>query len=288
MKVTNLFHKILGKSVILTRLSQHKPGLIGGLILLLILCMAIFAPYVSPYSPNHQNYDALSEPPSLKHPLGTDMYGRDIFSRIIFGTRYAFYIGIIAVLMTATIGVLIGIVGGYFGGFIDTLVTGLIDITWSLPAILAGLLISIVLGARLASVFLAIALVGWGKYARVIRGDTLSLRETPYVKSALVSGASSSRIIFKHILPNCISQIFVMASLGLGAAIRVEASLSFLGLGAQPPTPTWGAMLSEGKGYIATAPWMIMFPGIAIVIMVVCTNLLGDALRDALDPNLDF
>ena len=274
------------KNETLKRLVRNKPALAGGTIIFLLFIVLIFAPFVAPYSPFDQDLMQSLKPPSLAHPLGTDFYGRDVLSRIIFGSRWAIYIGAIAVGLSLFIGAIFGLIAGYYGGILDTIIQGMVDITWSFPAILAGLIISAILGAQLRNVFIAIALVAWAQYARLIRGEILSLKESEFVMAAQAAGSSARRIILKHMLPNAIAPILVIASLGMGRAIIIEASLSFLGLGAQPPTPTWGAMLNGGRTYLRMAPWVSLFPGLAIAAVVLALNLLGDGLRDALDPKL--
>ena len=273
---------------IFSRLFRHKLALVGMVIVALLILLAVLAPFIAPYSPTDQDLLNRFDPPSLKHPFGTDSYGRDIFSRVIFGTRISFYIGALAVGISSLIGVTLGALGGYFGGWSDSLIQGGVDTTWAFPAVLAGLALSALFGASLTNVMIAVALVYWGRYARITRGDVLAIKEREYVKAAHAAGASDLRVLFKHIFPNAIPSAIVVASLMFGDAIAVEATLSFLGMGAQPPTPSWGAMLSQGRSYMRMAPWISLFPGFAIVTVILAFNLLGDGLRDALDPKLKY
>ncbi|MCF7891064.1 ABC transporter permease [Candidatus Bipolaricaulota bacterium] len=267
---------------------RHKMAIIGAIIIGLLVITAIFSPFIAPYPPEEQDLMNRFEPPNFKHPLGTDSYGRDIFSRLVYGTRISLYIGVVAVFVSAAIGITLGIIAGYFGGWIDSLIQGGVDITWAFPAVLAGLTLSALFGSSLTNVMIAVALVYWGRYSRITRGDVLSIREREFVKAAKAAGAGDPRIILKHILPNAIPPAIVVATLMFGDAIAVEATLSFLGMGAQPPTPSWGAMLSYGRDYIRIAPWLSIFPGAAIMIVILGFNLIGDGLRDAIDPKLKY
>ena len=255
----------------------------GGLIIILLILTAVSAPIIVPYDPSEQNlFEGLKEPGS-KHILGQDRLGRDILSRIIYGSRVSLKVGIMAVGISLIIGLIIGSASGYFGGFIDNLFMRIADILLAFPGILLAIGITAVLGPSLTNVILALSIISWVGYARLIRGQILSVREYEYVSAARAIGAGSFRIITRHILPNIIAPVLVQASFGMAGAITAEAGLSFLGLGTQPPTPSWGSMLNEGRNYLLVAPHLTIFPGIAIMIVVIAFNFLGDSLRDMWD-----
>jgi len=261
-------------------------AVVGAIIIVLFILIALLAPLLAPKAPNAQSLkDALTSP-CWKHPLGTDEFGRSILSRIIFGARISLNIALIASAVALGIGVPLGALAGYYGGATDSIVQGLVDLTWAFPTILAALAIMFILGPGLHSVMIAVGIVYWAGYARITRGQFLALREEEYVQAARAVGASSLRIIWRHLLPNSLAPLLVQLSLGMGQVILIEASLSFLGLGAQPPTPSWGSMLSSGRAYLLTASWLTLFPGLAIMVVVLGFNLIGDGLRDALDPRL--
>ena len=261
-------------------------AIIGGIIIVLFILIALFAPLLAPKAPNAQSLkDALTSP-CWKDPLGTDEFGRSVLSRIIFGARVSLNIALIASVVALGIGVPLGALAGYYGGVTDSIVQGLVDLTWAFPTILAALAIMFVLGPGLHSVMIAVGVVYWAGYARITRGQFLALREEEYVQAARAVGASNLRIVWRHLLPNSLAPLLVQLSLGMGQVILIEASLSFLGLGAQPPTPSWGSMLSSGRAYLLTASWLTLFPGLAIMVVVLGFNLMGDGLRDALDPRL--
>lgn len=261
-------------------------AIIGSVIIVLFLLIALLAPLLAPHPPNALSLkDALTSP-CREHILGTDEFGRSILSRIIFGARVSLNIALIASAVALGIGVPLGALAGYYGGWFDSIVQGLVDLTWAFPTILAALAIMFILGTGLHSVMIAVGVVYWAGYARITRGQFLALREEEYVQAARALGASNFRIIWRHLLPNSLAPLLVQLSLGMGQVILIEASLSFLGLGAQPPTPSWGAMLSNGRAYLLVAPWQTLFPGVAIMLVVLGFNLMGDGLRDALDPRL--
>lgn len=265
---------------------QNKNAILGAILIALFLIVAIFAPLIAPRSPTAQSLKDALTPPSQKYPLGTDEFGRSILSRIIFGSRIALEIVLIASAVALGIGVPLGALAGFYGGAVDYVIQGLVDITWAFPTVLAALAIVFTLGPGLHSVMVAVGVVYWALYARIIRGQFIALREEEYIQAARAVGASNLRIVWRHLLPNSLAPLLVQLSLGMGQVILVAASLSFLGLGAQPPTPSWGYMLSEGRAYLLTAPWLMIFPGLAIAFVVLGFNLMGDGLRDALDPRL--
>ena len=261
-------------------------AIIGGVIIVLFLLIALLAPLLAPQPPNALALKDALTPPCREYTLGTDEFGRSILSRIIFGARVSLNIALIASAVALGIGVPLGALAGYYGGWFDSIVQGLVDLTWAFPTILAALAIMFILGTGLHSVMIAVGVVYWAGYARITRGQFLALREEEYVQAARAVGASNLRIIWRHLLPNSLAPLLVQLSLGMGQVILIEASLSFLGLGAQPPTPSWGAMLSNGRAYLLAAPWLTLFPGLAIMLVVLGFNLMGDGLRDALDPRL--
>jgi len=272
---------------ILRRLYRHKLAVLGTIIISSTIFVALFAPLIAPYGPDNQNLINSLAAPSMEHLLGTDSFGRDILSRLIFGARVSIQIAVTAVGVALGVGILLGAVAGYYGGWVDTVVQTAVDVTWSFPAILVGLALGAMLEPSLTNIMVAVGLVYWGQYARLVRGEILSLREQDFIKAAHAIGASDSRIILRHLLPNAVMPAFVLATLMMGNAIAIEASLSFLGLGAQPPTPSWGVMLSAGRDYMRTAWWISTFPGLAIVLFILGFNLFGEGLRDALDPKLN-
>ncbi len=261
-------------------------AIIGSVIIVLFFLIALLAPLLAPQPPNVLSLkDALTRP-CREYTLGTDEFGRSILSRIIFGARVSLNIALIASAVALGIGVPLGALAGYYGGWFDSIVQGLVDLTWAFPTILAALAIMFILGTGLHSVMIAVGVVYWAGYARITRGQFLVLREEEYVQAAQAVGASNLRIVWRHLLPNSLAPLLVQLSLGMGQVILIEASLSFLGLGAQPPTPSWGAMLSNGRAYLLAAPWLTLVPGLAIMLVVLGFNLMGDGIRDALDPRL--
>ncbi|MBO8155901.1 MAG: ABC transporter permease [Bacillaceae bacterium] len=270
----------------MSRLLKSKTSVIGLLIILTLIFTAIFAPYVATHDPTEQDIFNRYAAPSSDHWLGTDELGRDIYSRIVYGSRISIQIGVIAVGISMVIGVLLGIVAGYFGRWIDNIIMRFIDILMAFPSILLAIALVAVLGPSLTNAMIAVGIVGVPHFARIVRSTVLSIKETEYIEAARASGVRNGEILFRHILPNSMAPIIVQATLSIGTAILDAAGLSFLGLGAQPPKPEWGAMLSDGQAALQTAPWVIMFPGLAILIVVLGFNLFGDGLRDALDPRL--
>ena len=261
--------------------AQRDPMLLIGLFALFTLViMAIFAPLLAPIPPNSIDYLALLKPPSSEHVLGTDDLGRDVFSRLLFGARLSLAVGFSAVIISVAVGVPIGLVAGYMGGMIDEVIMRILDSIIALPPLVLALTISAVLGAGLVNATIAIAIVAVPTYARLIRGQVLSIKENDYVQAARSIGLSQSEILFRHILPNTISPIIVQASLGVGFAIILESSLSFIGLGAKPPASTWGSMVQIGFQYLDIAPWFVIAPATAIFVAVLGANLVGEGLRN--------
>jgi len=271
---------------------KNRAALVGFIVVVLLVFTAIFAPIVAPYSPDIQNLADRLIPPMWdvkgvsSHVLGTDDFGRDLFSRIIFGSRISLMVGAISVGVSLSFGLVMGIIAAYFGGKTDLFIMRIVDIMLSIPAILLAIVIVSILGPSLFSAMTAIGIVGIPTYARIVRASVLAEREKEYVIASRINGSSNFRLMFAVILPNCASPIIVQATMGFASAVLEAAGLSFLGLGAQPPTPEWGAMLSDSLQFITTAPWMIFYPGVAIFLTVLSFNLMGDGLMDVLDPKL--
>lgn len=256
----------------------------GALLTIALILVAIAAPLLAPFDPNAQDTIRRLEPPSREHPLGLDDLGRDVLSRILFGARVSLRVGFSVVFIAAAVGIALGSIAGYFGGAADVTIMRICDILLAFPGILLAIAMVAVLGPSLNNVILALATIGWVGYARLVRGQVLKVREMEYVTAAKALGARSPRVIVLHVLPNVINPVIVMATLGLAGAILSEAALSFLGLGVQPPTPSWGAMLTSGRQYLGLANHLAIYPGIAIMLAVMGLNFLGDGLIDALDP----
>jgi len=249
------------------------------------LC-ALFAPVIAPYDPLLQDLGSRLRPPSADHWLGTDSLGRDIASRILYGARISLIIGVVVVASAGVFGTIVGLVAGYSGGLVDEALMRLTEVFLAFPALILAMAIAGALGPSLTNAIIAIAAVTWAVYARLTRGQILSLRRREFVEAARAIGASQFRIVFRHLLPNALAPLMIQASFDLGSSIIAAAGLSFIGFGAQPPTPEWGVMISEGRNYISTQPWLSLFPGLAILLAVGSFNLLGDGLRDAFDPRL--
>ncbi len=260
--------------------------LLAALVLLLLVLMAVFAQQLAPHDPLRPARAPRFTEPGAQFPFGTDELGRDVLSRVIFGSRISLTVGAISVGIAAGIGVLIGLIAGYFGGLAETALMRLVDLMLAFPGILLAIAIVAVLGPGLNNVMIAVGIAGIPTYARVTRGTTLQAKQNLYVEAARTLGAGNARIIVRHILPNVVAPVIVLMTLGVAGAMLAAAGLSFMGLGAQPPTPEWGAMLSTGRTYIRDAWWLSTFPGLAIMVTVLAINLLGDGLRDALDPRL--
>ncbi|MFL9913013.1 ABC transporter permease [Paraburkholderia fungorum] len=265
---------------------SNRIALIGMTVLALIVLAAIFAPWLAPHDPLEQNIVYRLEPPSSDFLLGTDSYGRDVLSRLIYGARISLTVGFVAVTIAMLIGSSLGILAGYVGGKVDQLLMGLVDVLLSFPTLLLGLMVAAMLGASLQHLIFAIAITEIAPFVRIARAPTISLKQRDFVDAGRALGFGPIRLMFVHILPNLASDVVVLASLWMASAIRTEASLSFIGLGVKPPIATWGNMIREGFDHILDAWWLIVFPCMAILLTVLALNLLGDALRDSLDPKL--
>jgi peptide/nickel transport system permease protein len=269
------------------RLIRFPPLMLwgGALIALLILC-ALTAQWMAPYDPILQALNDRLLPPSPHHWMGTDQYGRDVLSRLLYGSRVSLAVGLVAVSIYIFIGTFVGSVAGYYGGWLDAVLMRLVDILLCIPTFFLILMVIAFVGPSILNIMVIIGITSWTDVARLVRGEILSLKEREFIQAARVIGMSDTRIIFRHLLPNALGPVLVVATLGIGGAILVESSLSFLGLGVQPPTPSWGNMLEEGKDHLTDAWWLITFPGLAIFLTVLGYNLLGEGLRDYLDPRL--
>jgi len=268
------------------KLRKNKLAMIGGGIVLFYILIALLAPLIAPYDPYQIDLANKLKTPSAEHWMGTDDKGRDIFSRLLHGTRLSLSVGFVAVFIGAFFGIILGLVSGYYGKWVDTVIMRVIDVLLAFPGILLALAIVSALGPSLINVMIAVGVFSIPTFARIVRGSTLSVKKLEYIDAIRSLGASDLTIIFKHIFPNILSPIIVQASLRLATAILSAAGLSFLGLGAQPPLAEWGAMLSNGRDFLFTAPHIAMFPGIAISTLVLGFNVFGDGLRDALDPRM--
>ena len=267
-------------------LLSNRVAWIGVALLLIMVLAAVFAPWLAPHDPLQQNIAYRLDPPSADFWLGTDSYGRDVLSRLIYGARISLLVGFLAVLIAMLIGSSLGILAGYVGGWFDQLVMGLVDVLLSFPTLLLGLMVAAMLGASLENLIVAIAITEIAPFVRIARAPTIALKQRDFIEAGRALGYGPIRLMGVHILPNMASDVIVLASLWMAAAIRTEASLSFIGLGVPPPIATWGSMIREGFNNILDAWWLIVFPCVAILLTVLALNLLGDALRDALDPKL--
>lgn len=265
---------------------QTRGALFGVGVIVIVVVMAVGADVIAPYGPNRIQAAGVLAAPSLSHPLGTDQIGRDVLSRIIYGASVSLQAGAVSVSLALVLGVLVGLLAGYHGGWVDEMLMRIVDALYAFPALLLALAVTAILGAGLTSVMLAIGVVFAPAFARLVRGQTLSIRERDFITAARVVGVKPWRVMLVHIWPNVTAPIIVQASLLVGSAIVIEAGLSFLGLGVMPPTPSWGSMLKEGYQYMEQAPWLAFAPGAAIFLTVLAFNLLGDALQRALDPRL--
>ncbi len=267
-------------------LKRNPVAFFGTIVIAISILSALLVPFLPLQDPIHQDLPHRLKPPDSAHLFGTDNYGRDVLSRVIWGGRVSLLVGIFSVAIGSFIGVILGIISGYFGKWVDSVIMRITDILLSFPALLLALAICAALGSSLWNVIIAISIVTVPRFSRLVRGSTLSVKEMDFVEAARALGQGPVKIIFFHILPNVFSPILVLATLWIPAAIITEASLSFLGLGVMPPTPTWGNIISEGKSYLQNAPWISLFSGIIIVLVVMAFNFVGDAVRDAFDPRL--
>lgn len=284
--INNIYPSRSPIKMIMKRLKKNKRAVIGLWMVLIFLIIAIAAPLIAPYDPLAQNMQIKLEAPSLVHPFGTDEFGRDIFSRIIYGAQISLLVGVVSVLFAVILGVALGTLAGYVGGLIDTIIMRIMDVLLAFPSFLLAMAIVSVLGPGLLNVMIAIAVFSIPTFARISRSEVISIKNKEYIEAARAMGAKGSLIIFKHLIPNSISPIIVLSTLRIATSIITAAGLSFLGMGAQPPTPEWGAMLNEGREYLRAAPHVSTIPGLAIMFMVLGFNMLGDGLRDALDPKM--
>jgi peptide/nickel transport system permease protein len=271
---------------ILKRFITNRFAVGGALIVIGLFVVSFLAPYITPYSPDDLDAYHVLLPPSSAHWMGTDELGRDVLTRIIFGARISLKVGFVAVGISAAIGTVAGLLAGYFGRWVDQLLMRLVDIMLCFPTFFLILAVIAMLEPSIWYIMIIIGLTGWMGVARLVRAEVLSLRERDFVHAARALGASDTRIIFRHILPNSLSPVLVAATLGVAGAILTESALSFLGIGVQPPVPSWGNMLTAGKDYLEFAWWLSLFPGVAILVTVIAYNLVGEGLRDALDPRL--
>ena len=265
-------------------LLRHRLAMFGAVLVAVEVGLAVLAPWIAPHDPTRMDYKAVLSGPTAEHPFGTDELGRDLLSRTLYGARLSLEVGLVAVLVAVVIGVPIGLVSGYLGGVFDEAVMRVVDAVMALPALVLALTIAAVLGPGIWNATVAIAVVAAPTYTRLVRGQVLSIKENDYVLAAQCIGAPTWVILMRHVLPNAFSPVIVQASLGVGFAIILEASLSFIGLGAQPPTPSWGSMVQVGFQYLEIAPWFVLVPATAIFLAVLGFNMLGDGLRDTLDP----
>ncbi|MEW6162200.1 MAG: oligopeptide ABC transporter permease [Nitrospirota bacterium] len=273
-------------SVVGKRFSKNRLSVIGAVTVLLLLIISILAPFIAPYDPTATDVRHTLSPPSKKHPLGTDELGRDLLSRIIWGSRVSLKVGFVAVGIAIMTGVIIGSISGFYGGVIDAVLMRFVDIMLAFPTFFLILAVISILEQNIFTIMVVIGLTNWMDVARLVRAEFLSLKEKDFVSAARAVGVSDVRLIFRHILPNALSPVFVAATFGVAGAILIESGLSFLGLGVQPPEPSWGNILTTGKDNIEVAWWLSLYPGLAILVTVLSYNLVGEGLRDALDPRL--
>lgn len=274
------------KNLFWKRLRQNRLALAGGAVVLLLALVAVLAPVISPYGPNDIDRKHILESPNLRHPFGTDDLGRDILSRMMYGAGISLSVGFVAVGIATLIGILLGAVSGYYSGWIDRIIMRFIDIMLSIPTFFLILAVIAFIGSSIWNIMIVIGVTSWMGVARLVRAEFLSLKEREYVLAARALGASDLRVIFRHILINSMAPVLVSAVLGIAGAVLVESALSFLGIGVQPPTPSWGNILTLGKDNIEIAWWLSVFPGLAILITVLGYNLLGEGIRDSIDPRL--
>lgn len=268
------------------RFLKNRLSILGIVILLVFVLASVFADLIAPFPYDEQNLNAIYQSPSLEHPFGTDAVGRDQFSRVIYGGRASLSIGFAAVGIALVLGILLGCIAGFYGGRYDSVIMRVIDMMLAIPSVLLAIVITSALGASLFNLTLALGISSVPSYARITRASIMSIRGSEYIEAARLGGCSDARIIIRHVLPNILAPLIVQVTLGLGLAILNASSLSFLGLGVQPPTPEWGSMLAAARGEIRNYPYLLVFPGCAIALVVLALNMVGDGLRDALDPRM--
>lgn len=273
-------------ALMVRRFKKNKRALVGFWMVVIFVVLAVFARGIAPFDPIEQNMNVILHPPSASHLFGTDEFGRDILSRIMYGAQISLMIGIVGVLISVVLGVGLGTVSGYFGGKTDMFIMRIMDIFMAFPSFLLALAIVSVLGPGMVNVMIAIGIFSVPTFARISRSSVISVKNKEYIEAAKSMGASHARVIFKHVIPNSVAPIIVLSTMRIATAILTASGLSFLGMGAQPPTPEWGAMLSTGREYLRSAPHVSTIPGLAIMFMVLAFNMLGDGLRDALDPKM--
>lgn len=267
-------------------LKRRRLAMAGGAVIVLLIVVGIAGPWITPYDPLDQDLALSLQSPSWEHWFGTDSFGRDILSRVLHGARISLLVGIVSQGIAFSLGVAMGLVSGYYGGKVDALIMRLADVTLAFPTLLLLIAITAAFQPGLTVVFVAIGVVGWAGLARLVRSQTLVVRELDFVQAARALGMNDLRLLARHVLPNTLAPAIIAVTLGMAGAILLEAALSFIGLGAQPPTPSWGSMISDGRDFLRTAPWISVFPGLAIGLVVLGFNLFGDGLRDAMDPRL--
>jgi len=290
--VLNTKRRATPTMILFKRWRRSPVGIVGSVIVLIVVLTAVLAPFIAPYPPAEHHRKERFRPPSWmdggmpNYKLGTDQLGRDILSRIIYGSRVSVFVGVAAATIGGLLGAILGLFAGYYGGLTDSFISRLVDTFLSIPFIVLVLAIVGVLGPSLTTIIVVLGVTGWASYARVVRGETLSVRAREFVMAARVVGCKKGSIMFRHVLPNAFASIIAMATLDVAATILAESSLSYLGLGVQPPTVTWGSMIADGREYLSSAWWLAVFPGLAIMFTVLGVIFLGDWLRDVLDPRL--
>lgn len=272
---------------------RNWKGILGAAILIIVVLAVILAPFIAPYDVNKQFLADSMSPPSLQparsgniHLLGTDNLGRDLLTRLLYGGQISLMVGVMAIVISGVIGVVLGLISGYFGGLTDSVIMRLADIQLAIPSMLLAIVMAGIMGSGIMSIIIVLSITGWVQYARVVRGSVLKVKEMEYVQAAVSMGAGKGRVLFKYILPNIFNSVIVIATLQMARMILLEASLSFLGLGVNVATPTWGNMISTGRDYITTAGWLCVVPGVAIMVVIIAINLLGEWLRDTMDPQM--
>ena len=276
----------IGAKAIIRGIFKHKLSRAGIIIIILLFIMAIFAPFLAPYDPNTQDLYNVLVGPSATHWLGTDNVGRDLFSRVIYGSRISMSVGFFAVFLAVSVGSFLGLLAGYRGGVVDMIIMRVVDTFMTIPGLVFVLVLAAALGPGIKNIVIALAVLGWTGFCRIMRGQVLMVRELPYIEAARAAGASDLRIMLKHLFPNCLAPIIVAATMSLGGFIMLEAIMSFFGLGVEPPTASWGKELRTGYSYLESVPFFSIAPGLMITLAVLAFNFLGDGLRDSLDPHL--